>query len=509
MKNKRIVWGISLSALCILIAAVWFGLARLRSTEKLPGSDISPPVRPQLSIMVPLHQAKEPSNQLMKELTAKTGYELQVQWIADDIYSSKLLNMLESNSISQAVFVKPEDFSIVKDAIRSNMFWNIGPYLEYYPNLKTLNNSSLKQSSVDGKIYGLYNERPESRQGVIIRKDWLDKLGLSEPHNLDDLYKVMKAFTTQDPDGNGKGDTVGLADRNDLYYGAFKTLGSYFGVPNNWALTNGRLVPEFATDSYIKTMDFVKKLYEEGLVNKDFPVTSKSVQRYMIISGKAGVYIGSMSDAPRLLEETRQVNPNAQFTVINRIAGPQGERVWSNPGNTGMFLFSKKSIKTEDQLKQALAFFDRTMDKDVSNLLYYGMENEHYKLINGMVSIPTEMFKRVNEEVTPLLSLMIANISNPNLYKRSEEGTDPFLWQVSKLVEDNSNILVPDPTVGLSSPAYDARSLDLNSIISNATYNYILGKLDAAGFRKELDNWRERGGNQVIQELEEAYRTQP
>ncbi|MEZ0113409.1 multiple sugar transport system substrate-binding protein [Catenulispora sp. EB89] len=46
---------------------------------------------------------------------------------------------------------------------------------------------------------------------LLVRKDWLDKLGLQPPKTWDDLAKVAQAFTTQDPDGDGKNDTYGLA----------------------------------------------------------------------------------------------------------------------------------------------------------------------------------------------------------------------------------------------------------------------------------------------------------
>ena len=43
-----------------------------------------------------------------------------------------------------------------------------------------------------------------------IRQDWLDKLGLEPPKNLEELKKVARAFIEQDPDGNGKKDTMGI-----------------------------------------------------------------------------------------------------------------------------------------------------------------------------------------------------------------------------------------------------------------------------------------------------------
>jgi multiple sugar transport system substrate-binding protein len=63
-------------------------------------------------------------------------------------------------------------------------------------------------SDLTGKVYAV----PFSAQAnlLFIRKDWLTKLNLSEPKTWDDVVAVAKAFTTQDPDGNGKADTYGL-----------------------------------------------------------------------------------------------------------------------------------------------------------------------------------------------------------------------------------------------------------------------------------------------------------
>lgn len=503
--DKR-VW---ISAMILLlVAAVAAAIMVSRNRKPSEGTVPSGNAGHQISIMLPLHQPTAPPDSLIKEIQARTGYKLDIKWIPDEVYSNRLMNNLESKENSQAVFVKPTDLTAIKNAIRSDMFWSIGPYLDHYPNLRALEQTSARLMTIDGKIYGLYSERPESRQGIIIRKDWLNNLGLTEPRSLEQLYQVLKAFSEQDPDGNGKPDTTGLTDRNDLYYGAFKTLSSYFGTPNGWALSGGKLTPEFATPEYLSTMNYMKKLYQEQLVNTDFPVTSKSVQRFRMITGKAGVYIGSLADAPRLLEETRQVNPGADFAVINRIQGPKGDGIWSVSGNGGMFFFSKKNIKTEQQLRDTLAFFDRTMDPDICNLLIYGIENVHYILKDGKVSYKDNaMYSRANTEVLPLSSLLVSSVTNPNLYKRDPEGTDPLMTEVNKLIDDNATMLIHNPTVGLSSNTYDARNVELDFIINNATYNFILGKIDEAGFREEINNWMEKGGSAVIQELEDALRT--
>jgi putative aldouronate transport system substrate-binding protein len=43
-------------------------------------------------------------------------------------------------------------------------------------------------------------------------------------------------------------------------YGAFKTIGSWFGTPNYWGEKDGELLPEFVFLEYKETMDFMKEL---------------------------------------------------------------------------------------------------------------------------------------------------------------------------------------------------------------------------------------------------------
>ncbi|MEW9702516.1 extracellular solute-binding protein [Paenibacillus sp. SI8] len=459
--------------------------------------------RPVISIMAPLHFPHPPIPELIQEIENRTQTKLDLNWVPEGIYTDKMNTALTTNSLKKATYVKYTDYMLMKNSIRSGAFWDIGPYLEQFPNLKKLNKEILNQAAVDGNIYGLYTERPSSRQGIIIREDWLNNLKLAKPQTIDELYKVLKAFTFNDPDGNGKNDTIGLTDRNDLVFGAFKTLSSYFGTPNDWGIAAGKLIPEFETPAYIDTMNFMKKLYDEKLINSDFVLTSKEVQRDKLIRGIAGVYIGSMQDVQRLSGEAQLLNPQAKFTLVNHIEGPGGFKIWSIPNYSALYLFSKKAIRTEEELKQMLHFFDRTMDKDVANLMKYGLEGRHYTTSGDKVQLSEGTSQiRVNE-VNALYALMVADLSNPNVMDVAESESLSRL--ADKLSADNEKHVVKDPTINLESKTYDERGVELYKIISDATYNYILGKLDTTAFQQEIDRWKRNGGNQIIQEYNEAY----
>ncbi|WP_339220178.1 extracellular solute-binding protein [Paenibacillus sp. FSL H8-0332] len=456
-----------------------------------------------ISILAPLHFPQTPSAELIAEIERLTGTQLDITWVPEGVYTDKMNTALTTGSLGKVTFVKFTDYNPVKNMIRSGAFWEIGPYLAEFPNLSQLNAAILKQTSVDGGIYGLYTERPASRQGIIIRKDWLDKLQLSPPGTLEELYEVMEQFTINDPDGNGKADTLGLVDRNDLVYGVFKTLSSYFGTPNNWKIEDGQFIPEFATPEYMDTMNFMRKLYKEGIINQDFALTSKEVQRDKFIRGTAGIFIGSMTDVQRLSIEAKAINPKAELTLINRIKGPDGYKVWSIPKYNGLYLFSRKAIATEQELKQVLGFFDRTMDEDVANLMAYGFEGRHYKLdVYGKVILPEETSQLRVYEVNPLNSLMIADVGNTHIKEVAQK--EQLTALADQLSRDNEQFLVDDPTVSLTSPTYDEKNAELSAIIVDATYNYILGNIDAAGFAGEVEKWKTSGGSLIIQEYGEA-----
>ncbi|HLT66282.1 MAG TPA: extracellular solute-binding protein, partial [Microbacterium sp.] len=59
----------------------------------------------------------------------------------------------------------------------------------------------------DGSVIGV----PVNAQSfaLFIRADWRKNLGLELPETWDDLDEMARAFTNEDPDGNGKNDTSG------------------------------------------------------------------------------------------------------------------------------------------------------------------------------------------------------------------------------------------------------------------------------------------------------------
>ena len=102
--------------------------------------------------------------------------------------------------------------------------------------------AALRQCTFNGKLmaYPILNTSAGEETPVLwLRTDWMEKLGLQEPENWDDLYNILTAFVQEDPDGNGEADTIGLAFTKDLWStgyevdGLFNIFGS-FPKKNFW-----------------------------------------------------------------------------------------------------------------------------------------------------------------------------------------------------------------------------------------------------------------------------------
>ena len=149
---------------------------------------------------------------------------------------------------------------------------------QYAPNLKAeleKRPGALEMiTSPDGNIYSLpYLGR--SGNGWInsfINQPWLDKLGLEMPTTLDEFYEVLKAFKTQDPNGNGEADEIPFACTQDFLY--------YF-IPNfdvvidtqcggaNMALIDGEYTHLYSSERYKEFLAFMTKLYDEDLLDQN------------------------------------------------------------------------------------------------------------------------------------------------------------------------------------------------------------------------------------------------
>lgn len=450
-----------------------------------------------LTMMLPTYNPEQmpADSSVLKALEEKTNTKLTVSWVPSSSYTDKLSATVASGELPKTfVALEPKASNIV-NAARSGMFWEVGPYLKSYPNLSKMSDIVLKNVSIDGKIYGVFRERDLARFGLMIRQDWLTNLGLQAPKNVDELYTVLKAFATGDPDKNGKQDTIGLAvGMQGSNIAGFKDILVYMGGPNEWELKDGKLVPAHMTAAYLETMKFYKKLYDEKIINQDFALVQDG--RAVMNKGQAGLWIDNMLDGKVIEENMKKVDPNAKINLINRISGPKGERTRAGAGYLGMYVIPKTSVQTEAELKQILAYFDKVSEKDNQNLMRYGIEGKQYTIENG--NYKQNQDAKIKAEVTDGNQFMILQDQVVNYGTELEKLS-------TKLFQDNATIALANPAAPFISNTEIEKGKELSKIIADGTVKFIMGAINEADWKLTVDKWLQSGGSKVIEEFNTEY----
>ncbi|WP_438446034.1 extracellular solute-binding protein [Gorillibacterium sp. sgz5001074] len=442
-----------------------------------------------------------PDNRILRMLEQYTNTRLDITWVPNASYTDKLNITLASGRLPMLLKAENTRTPAVANAIQAGAFWDLGPYLKNYPNLSKADPEILRQLAVDGKIYGIYRSRPQGRHGISYRKDWLDRLGLKVPATIDEFYEVLKAFTYKDPDGNGKQDTYGLTVSK--YSLPWDVMQLWFGAPNQWGTgPDGALIPDFTTPEYREALRFFHRLYAEKLVNADFPIHDPARWNEPFIGGQSGVMVDVADTAGRLESALVQSDPSAVVDVAGYVTGPGGARVLPTPGYSGIYMVSKSAVSTEKQLLKVLEFLDRLNDPEMQRLLTYGMEDIHYTVKDGRLSVFEPASIPADSRLNDLSQLLIYI---PERTASMFKPATPLRDKVQRVMEQNQRYLVPNPAAGLDSQTHKMKGTMLDSMIEEARTQYIVGKLDDAGWERTVQAWRESGGDRIIRETNAAY----
>lgn len=472
-----------------------------------------------LTVQAPFLSADPPAaqNPIGTKLEKLLGVKLDINWVPNSSYGDKTNITLASGDIPDVMVIQGKDPGFVKNA-NAGAFWDLTNYLKEYPNLVASSPTVQKAASVNGKVYGIYRPRDQMRAAVIIRKDWLKKLGLSMPKTTNDLYKIAKAFTENDPDGDGKKDTYGLVVPkwpgpigSNSPWDAIET---WFGAGNLWTKEGSKLVPSYTTSKWKDALDFERSLVKNGYVNPDYATLDSVDWNTPFISGTGGIIIDTYSRAYQINGLLQKADPNNYqnyVAVTGNLTGPDG-RLHALPtaGYSGFLAIPKSSVKTEAQLKQVLSVLNKLNTKQAQILINNGIEGKNFTVVDGhaqAITPATPESTSLAGTVSSYAQLGIAvngqkfySVKQPNAY-------DQRLWDNAQTtMKSDLTHAVFNPAAAYVSNTYVLKGATLDNVISDARIKYIAGQIDGSGLAAAINQWKSSGGSSVIAEINKLYK---
>lgn len=527
MKGKSVIRLLALSLCAILaLSACTAAPAPTQPPSSEPAAPVETPEPTpeppfQIKALWPFYAQEPPKlegNPALEAMEKATNVKLDVTWVPQGDFVQVFTTTMASSDIPQFIAVTSgttSNANFIKYS-QAGAFWDLTDSIQASPLFrdKLTTPTALQATSVGGRNYLFPFITVSGRVGCLYRKDWAEKLNIAPPKTVQDFYNMAKAFTEQDPDGNSKNDTFGFAYIDDadkeVQYAGFETIAVGLGAPNRWGVRDGKVVPYFETPEYMDTLKLFKDMYDKKYMNQDFYLIKGNNKYNPILTSQAGimfttatnsVYPGGKYDA--LTKE----NADARLTYALLFTTPAGKQVTNsvvNFGGLGGFVIPKKSVADEAVVKRIMRFCEEAMSGDNAKIYHLGIQDLHYTVgADGKITQSDEQKKlRESDGSLQVFASTLPRPLMPPDYGQAFSEKDT----ITAACIDNEPFVVRDVSIGLLSTDNITAAAGIATIISDARVKFIMGQLDEAGFKAEVEKWKAQGGQKIIDEINANYK---
>lgn len=292
----------------------------------------------------------------------------------------------------------------LSDLVKDNMP-NLSKFLDERPDVRK------QMSNDENDIFYIPFIRKDKELGVylgpLLREDWVKKLGLSIPKTTDELYEVLKAFKTGDPNGNGEADEipmVGTGFDNSMF--GIGNLAWAFGTHYGFYLDEGKVKYGIMEDEFEDALRYINKLYSEGLIDIDYMITDRSKLDSKAKSDKAGFLFGFQ---PSIYQ--REMDDGVKkFTGIPHLKGPDGDHNYYVSSYANPVTSASIAITTANKYPEAtMRWLDEFFGEPGLTFMNFGEEGLSFKMTDGNPILTDHILNNPNgKSVNDMLQFSIA-----------------------------------------------------------------------------------------------------
>ena len=278
----------------------------------------------------------------------------------------------------------------ITDGIKQYMP-NLTAYLDKYPEVQAMVKSdsgryycvpSIFTTSPGDKWETILNRAPtdENWMGIMVRKDFLDQVGMKAPVTIDDYINVLTAFKEK----------LNIPYPFSPQIWTLKTAQSFASAydisSSDFMDVDKKAVFAPVQDSYREYLRTLHTLYEKGLLDPDYANQDGTTCQAKIISGETGMWIGFYSswgnalydqchekDASSAFDFIGLVNPKK--TADQKLKLKQSDYAYRNNG---------AAISTScTQMGAALTYLDWAWSEEGDRAMNWGKEGTTFTMENG------------------------------------------------------------------------------------------------------------------------------
>ncbi len=347
----------------------------------------------------------EGQDEILPEIIRRTGVNITLhRWIvtSEDERRRQLVLWTSTGDMPEWLLIPTDGYTVdlMNQAGDDGRLWTIDGFTARWKlpadvMRLAIANNTYYASPESGKQYILGGptwdpkwtmEKENAQEGMLIRKDWLDRAGLGYPQTPDGYAAALTAFAGF---GNVNGQPVvplvlsenlggseyirrwffDVSDRVDEGYNLFRRMpdGTYTNAP-----IMERLEPFVL---------FMNRLYREGLLDPEAGTIKDSQYQEKMTSGRAGSTGTAWWNMNSYNDAIRQLDPGALLVYMPMPKGPgvqQPVQQWVGVGAPSAWVFSRKT--DQSRVEAAFRVVEYLSGAEGMKLGLYGIEGRHWQL---------------------------------------------------------------------------------------------------------------------------------
>ena len=454
-----------------------------------------------------------------EELGIKTVYDL----IDPVDYDQSILLGMTSGDLPD--YFRMGNYSNLQSMVEAGVLAEMGPLYDKYasPLLKEIveseGDSVFMAATFDGKLYGLPAKMPSTNSytHVFVRQDWLDKLSLERPTTMDQLAEVAYAFKTQDPDGNGADDTIGMAMDNNFLWQAAGIFWAFGGYPNGnmWIEKDGKLEYANVQPEMKDGLAWLKSMYDRALISREFG-SNDYAKGYEepVMNGKCGLMYGKHWNAFTLGEQMAE-DQNSKWVSIPLPVGTVDKIQIPSDVAVDFSMVAKAEAEHPEALVYMMnAYVDKLFGEnaDFDHFFTDGDVSGIWNIAPLHVLDPMVDLQGYRDIVAADKAGTLDQLEGPGrgFYQSYKTGSQ-YYWLMFGAGDSCFRFVdqtYPDQMlwngfVGAPTPTMAERWSSMDEMLITSFTKMITGQEDINNFDKVVEQWYSMGGTQVQQEVNE------
>lgn len=460
----------------------------------------------------------------------------KLTWVESDEQAQKYNLAMAANDLPDILQDVPDDIFV--QMVEADMLLELGPIWDQYASPKwkaaveAAGAEAWRYTTVNGKRYGLPHVHDAGHDDAVlwVRKDWLDKLGLKAPETWQDVHDVALAFAEAKLGGP---DTYGMLACNEFrktWFGTLDPLWCSYGISVGWGsfgwskAADGSLEYDGIKPAVKDVLAILQQWYADGVFRKDFYAIGPDQLTPDLSSGRVGLQFNPVWGANRASVS----NTGADWLFLDiPIGGPAGRRKQTqSPWNNGRFCCPK----TFEHAKEWIELTNWRIElEETAGTRMHGWEGINYNLKDGVYEStdadwafwtvgPLGTRTGGNHNSTILGEMINHNITEWEKIpadQRDAFQAAQFADPVSVLRAKATAYIISmsqkeglvDEFTGQPTPTMQEIWSDLVDQETEVCLSIIIGQKPLEAFDEYVANWKAAGGEQVVAEVNEWWKS--